>query len=98
VSSVGVTNIIVNASILDPIRLFIHKRSKFFSSLIGCMLCSGFWVGFFSGILPYMFAEHYNIIYTNFGIIFPCMFAPIVSISSSFYDIFTDYLILNKEE
>jgi hypothetical protein len=93
ISAVSTTNIIVNASILDFIRIFIHKRSGFLSSLIGCMLCTGFWVGLFFGIIPYFSMPAGFIIYDLFWYAFPLLFALIVSISSSFYDILTDYYI-----
>ena len=43
--SVALTNVIVNASILEPFRVFIESKSRFFGSLLRCMLCSGLWVG-----------------------------------------------------
>lgn len=41
----GITNIVVNASILDKVREAITSRSKFMAGLLECMLCTGFWVG-----------------------------------------------------
>lgn len=49
---VSITNLAVNASILDTPREFIINKvedSKYFAwvgKLITCMMCSGFWVGF----------------------------------------------------
>ena len=42
---IGITNIVVNASILDSVRDYITNGSEFLKGLLGCMLCSGFWVG-----------------------------------------------------
>lgn len=41
----GITNIVVNASILNGIRDMLTNKSDFMSGLLSCMLCSGFWVG-----------------------------------------------------
>jgi hypothetical protein len=42
---IGITNIVVNASILDRIRDMLTSQSEFLEGLLGCMLCSGFWIG-----------------------------------------------------
>lgn len=55
---IGITNLIVNASVLEKFRLFISQRSVLFGELINCMLCSGFWVGFGLGLI-----EHISPIY-----------------------------------
>jgi hypothetical protein len=53
---VGITNLAVNASILDIPRDFVINKTmetKYFSwveKLISCMMCSGFWVGFLMSI------------------------------------------------
>lgn len=49
-AGIGITNIIVNATLLDNPRDFIVKHSRFFGKLITCMMCAGFWVGFVLGI------------------------------------------------
>jgi hypothetical protein len=54
-SGVGITNLVVNASIFDKIRNFITAKSGFFGKLISCMMCSGFWVGL---ILSFIFGIH----------------------------------------
>jgi hypothetical protein len=52
----GMTTIIVYGSIFEGIRNFIHKKGKnnsfmkFFSDLVGCVLCTSTWVGFFLSI------------------------------------------------
>lgn len=43
---VGITNLIVNATIFDNPRDFVIKKSEFLGKLVSCMMCSGFWVGF----------------------------------------------------
>jgi hypothetical protein len=47
---IGITNLVVNASILDIPRSFVINSSDFFGKLITCMMCFGFWVGFFLAI------------------------------------------------
>ena len=49
-AGVGITNLIVNATILDYPRNFIVERSNFFGTLVTCMMCSGFWVGIILGL------------------------------------------------
>ena len=60
-ASVGMTNIIVNASIFDKERNYIFSHtSDRVRSLLSCMLCTGFWSGMLFGIAlnidPIMFA------------------------------------------
>jgi hypothetical protein len=87
---VGITNIVVNASILDYPRDFIIERSSFFGKLVTCMLCSGFWVGMILWIFnPYIFL--------TYGILAPISAGATISLSSSFYDIITDYLLFSDE-
>ncbi len=47
----SITNIIVNGSILDGLRIYLMVKSQIFSKLLTCMQCSGFWVGVFLGFL-----------------------------------------------
>lgn len=44
-TSVGITNIIVNGSIFEPIRQFIENKSSFLGDMLQCPMCTGFWVG-----------------------------------------------------
>ncbi len=57
-SGVGLTNLIVNATIFDLIRNYFSEKSSFLNYLLTCMMCSGFWVGalisLFLGINPFM--------------------------------------------
>lgn len=43
----GMTTILVYGSIFEKAREFIKKHSKFFGSLIVCVMCTSTWVGFF---------------------------------------------------
>jgi len=47
----GITDILVNGSILDGIRNFCLVKIPFLGKLFTCIQCSGFWVGIFLGIL-----------------------------------------------
>jgi hypothetical protein len=58
-AGVGITNLVVNASILDYPRDFIIERSEFFNGLLTCMMCSGFWVG----MLLAIFTPGINLLY-----------------------------------
>ena len=88
---VGITNIVVNASILDNLRDFIALRSPFFEKLTSCMLCAGFWVGvFLSFFTPTIFGM--------FGVIAPICAGATISLFSALYDIVTDYLLFNEED
>lgn len=49
-TGVGLTNLLVNASILNKPRNFLRK-AKLIDELFSCMMCSGFWVGLFLSIL-----------------------------------------------
>ena len=46
----GMSTILVYGSIFDDARAFIKRKSSFFGTLIGCMLCTSTWVGFFFSI------------------------------------------------
>lgn len=48
-AGIGITNLVVNATILDNLRDFVIQRSNFFGKLLTCMMCSGFWVGLLLG-------------------------------------------------
>ena len=47
----GITDILVNGSILDGIRNFCLVKIPFLGKLFTCIQCSGFWVGIFLGVL-----------------------------------------------
>ena len=44
-TGVGITNLVVNASILEGIREYMGSKSALLNKLLSCMMCSGFWVG-----------------------------------------------------
>lgn len=47
----SITSILVNGTILDPVRNYFIVKLPFFSKLLTCIQCSGFWVGIFLGLL-----------------------------------------------
>lgn len=46
----GMSQILVFGSIFESTRDWIGKKSKFFGDLLGCMMCTSAWVGFFFSI------------------------------------------------
>ena len=46
----GLTMIIVQSKIMEPVREFFAARVKFIYQLLHCMMCTGFWVGFLGSI------------------------------------------------
>jgi len=46
----GMSTILVYGSIFENQREWIKRNSKFFGELIGCMMCTSTWVGFFLSI------------------------------------------------
>lgn len=48
----GLTDFLVNGSILDKIRVYFLVKFPLFAKLLSCIRCSGFWVGAFLGTLP----------------------------------------------
>lgn len=47
----GMSQILVYGSIFDTPRDWITKKSKFFGDLLGCMMCTSTWVGFFFSLV-----------------------------------------------
>lgn len=41
----GITNIITQSTIFEPLRDFFKKYNDFLGSLFSCPMCMGFWVG-----------------------------------------------------
>jgi hypothetical protein len=78
-SGVGITNLIVNATILDNLRNYLSSKSAFLSKLLSCMMCSGFWVGFGLSIV---FGLH------------PIVAGPIISLLSNVFSYFLEYIEL----
>jgi len=52
-SAYGMSQILVYGSIFDTPRNWITKHSKFFGDLLGCMMCTSTWVGFFFSLAFY---------------------------------------------
>jgi hypothetical protein len=46
----GASTIIVYGSIFEKPRTWIKSKSLFFGEMIGCIMCSATWVGFFMSI------------------------------------------------
>jgi hypothetical protein len=42
---IGMTHIIVDSVIMEPVHAWIKPRSKFLAELMDCYQCSGFWCG-----------------------------------------------------
>jgi len=43
----GLATIIVNSTIMAPVRARVEKISPFLGKLVNCILCTGFWSGVF---------------------------------------------------
>jgi hypothetical protein len=57
--SIGVTHILVDGEIFKPVKEFIAKNlPEFFSKLLNCYQCTGFWVGIFFGFFLYFDVEN----------------------------------------
>ena len=46
----GITDFLVNGSILDQIRVYFLVKSPMLAKLLTCIRCSGFWVGVLMGV------------------------------------------------
>lgn len=70
-SGIGITNLVVNATILDGPREYMGNKSSFLKKLLSCMTCSGFWVGFVLGFLfninPMVAAATISLLSTKFS-------------------------------
>jgi len=49
----GMSQILVYGTIFDKPRNWITKKSTFFGDLLGCMMCTSTWVGFFFSLTFY---------------------------------------------
>jgi hypothetical protein len=47
----GITDILVNGSILDRVRVYFLVKFPLLSKLLTCIRCSGFWVGILMGVV-----------------------------------------------
>ena len=60
----GISTIIVQSKLFKPLRELVKVKSRFLSSLINCMMCTGFWVGLLvSLVIGFSPSE---ILYTNY--------------------------------
>jgi len=70
----SITNIIVNGSIFDEIRIYLMVKNQMFSKLLTCIQCSGFWVGIGLGIfsvLDHIVNPFYNLLNPDSVLYFP---------------------------
>jgi len=85
-AAVGLTNVIVESTISEPIREFWKKNtSEFFGDAIECNQCVGWWSGLMCSILFFDFSFEF------LPIMFGCAFAG--SMLSSFEKVLRNYLI-----
>jgi len=62
----GMSQILVYGSIFDKPRDWITEHSTFFGDLLGCMMCTSTWTGFFFSVTIYSPTETMTMIpYTN---------------------------------
>ena len=59
----GMSTILVYGSIFETARTWIKRNSKFFGDLIGCIMCTSTWVGFFMSLT--LFAPWHELIGLN---------------------------------
>jgi hypothetical protein len=52
-ATVGITMIITISSVFLPIREFVESQSRPLGELIGCSMCTGFWMGVLISSLSY---------------------------------------------
>jgi len=46
-----ITNVLVNGNVLDPIRDYLLVRISPLGRMMSCVMCTGFWVGFFLSLV-----------------------------------------------
>ena len=71
----GMTTIIVNSTIMHPVRKFITAFCPPLGKLVDCMLCMAFWCGMFWGAVywhPFAQSEEY---YRDSHYLLDCLFA-----------------------
>lgn len=70
-AGVGITNLVVNATILDSPRDYMSNKHPLIKKLLSCMTCSGFWVGigisFLFNINPIVAGATISLLGTKFG-------------------------------
>lgn len=70
----GMSTILVYGSIFEKQRAWIKKNSKFFGELIGCMMCTSTWVGFFMSIVLGSLSSQFLDVNWFIGMFFDGMF------------------------
>lgn len=70
----GITTILVYGSIFEKPRDWIKRNSKFFGSLISCVLCTSTWVGFFMSLILGSITANYVVSLYIINIFFDGMF------------------------
>lgn len=84
--TIGLTNVIVESTILNPIREWWKKNtSEFFADAIECHQCVGWWSGLLSSVLFFEFTFDFILIALG------CAFAG--SFISSFEKVVRNYLV-----
>ena len=56
----GITLLVVQSKIMEPVREFFKGRVNFVYKLLNCMMCTGFWVGLFF-TLGFKFSPSYDL-------------------------------------
>ena len=79
-SGIGITNLVVNSSLLESPRDYVSAISPFFEEMLLCMMCTGFWVGFILSLI------------LSFN---PVLGGAIISLLSYSYGSLMDYLHLS---
>ena len=52
---IGLTLIVTTSKLLKPFREWVAKKSLFLGELLGCSLCTGFWMGLTVCFCPLQF-------------------------------------------
>jgi len=71
----GMSQILVYGSIFDTPRDWITKKSKFFGDLLGCMMCTSTWVGFFFSLVLWSPTTQFDLCLPHINIFFDGMLA-----------------------
>lgn len=78
-STIGLTHIVVDGKIFEPIRNIAHRvLPNFLSYLFSCYVCSGFWIGMFCGWACFTKINEWQILMAGFSSSFLANFAAMV--------------------
>jgi hypothetical protein len=75
IAAYGMSQILVYGSIFDKQREWIGKKSKFFGDLLGCMMCTSTWVGFFFSLVVWSPTNELGLLLPYSNIFFDGMLA-----------------------